>query len=89
MVGVEDAGFRSAQDSRQTEDLKEAKARQGVKGKVLPGAGQGSVGRPSHFKGPSKIGKALGKGEALRIGATPTKAGVELKNSRGEIRSGH
>jgi|GEM_PF-5653684 len=39
VVGVEDAGFRSAQDSRQAKDLKRAKARQGVEGKVLRGVG--------------------------------------------------
>ena len=89
MVGVKDAWLGSAENSCQGKNLEGAEAGERVVGKFLGDGGEGGLGGACNFYRPSQIGEALGEGERLRIGATPTEVGVEVNDSCGEIRRGH
>jgi hypothetical protein len=89
MVGVKDAWLGSAENSCQGKNLEGAEAGQRVVGKFLGGGSEGCLSGTCNFHRPSQIGEALGEGEGLRIGATPTKVGVEVDQASGEIRRGH
>jgi hypothetical protein len=89
MVGVKDAWLGSAEDSCQGKNLEGAEAGERVVGKFLGGGSEGRLGGARNFHRPSQIGEALGEGERLSIGATPTEVGVEVDHASGEIRRGH
>jgi hypothetical protein len=84
VVGVENPGFCTAENSGEGENLVRSKARKWVEGKFLGGGGKGGIDGAGHFDRPAKMGKALGESEALGIGPTSLKSGVELKNSGGK-----
>ena len=89
MVGVKDAWLGSAENSCQGKNLEGAEAGERVVGKFLGGGSEGRLGGACNFYRPSQVGEALGEGERLRIGATPTEVGVEVDHASGEIRRGH
>ena len=89
VMGVEDTRLGSAEDSCQGKNLEGAEVGERVVGEFLGGGREGRLGRACNFYHPSQIGEALGEGERLRIGATPTEVGVEVNDSCGEIRRGH
>jgi hypothetical protein len=89
VMGVEDTRLGSAEDSCQSKNLEGAEVGERVIGEFLGGRSEGSLGGACNFYRPSQIGEALGEGERLRIGATPTEVGVEVDKASGEIRRGH
>jgi hypothetical protein len=84
MVGMENPGFYSTEDPGEGDNLIRSKTGERVEAEFLGGGGKGSIDGASHFDRPAQMGKALGESEALGIGATPLKSGVELKNSGGK-----
>ena len=88
-MGVKDAGLISAEDSCQGKNLEGAEVGKRVVRKFLGGGSEWRLGGACNFYRPSQIGEALGEGERLRIGTTPTEVGVEVNDASGEIRRGH
>jgi hypothetical protein len=89
MVSVENPRFCSTENSSEGEDLVWSKAGKRMEVEFLGGGGKRSIDGACHFDRPAQMGKALGKSEALGIGSTPLKSGVELKNSGGEVGRRH
>ena len=89
VMGVKNAWFVSAENSCQSKNLEGAETGERVEGKFLGDGSEGCLGGACNFHRPSQIGEALGEGERLRIGATPTEVGVEVDHASGEIRRGH
>jgi hypothetical protein len=84
MVGMENPGFCSAEDSREGDNLIRSKTGEWVEAEFLGGGGQGGIDGTSHFNRPAQLTKALRESKALGIGTAPLKSGVELKYSGGK-----
>jgi len=89
MVGVENPGFYSTEDSGEGENLVRSKTGKRVEVEFLRGGGKRGIDRAGYFDRPSQMGKALGESKTLGIGTAPLKSGVELKNSGGKGGGGH
>jgi len=89
VVGMENSGFCTAENSGEGENLARSKAGKRVEPKFMSGGGKGGIDGTSHFDRPAQIRKSLGKSKGLGIGTAPLKSGVKLKNSGGKGGRGH
>ena len=89
VVGVENPGFCTAENSGEGENLVRSKTGEQVKAEFLGEGGKGGIDGTCHFDRPAQMRKALGESKALGIGTAPLKSRVELKYSGGKRGRGH